>query len=145
MNHSFRLLCVLVFTSWNLINTHCAESVYKIPEQSVACSVSNYIVMKVKPAGWSVFKVQAIVLINRLVQRKAGSTEFVEEINDHWSSVPQGWHQIHVIVEAFSQQYDTEQSAVRAVGAHALGDSIEGVCRPISFFSKDKCSVISQK
>jgi hypothetical protein len=112
----------------------------QIPETSIGCIPGDYVLRK--DAGvWTVFRVDSVVLLDRLHPLGVDGRQFVREIEVRDSGVPKYWGEVHLLVSMFTRTYPSEIAATSAIKDGQLADSVEEVCRSVRFFLKENSTV----
>ncbi|SPE62699.1 hypothetical protein SBV1_880023 [Verrucomicrobia bacterium] len=116
---------------------------YSVPEGAVKCVGGDYIIRNRGPEAWKVFRVESVVLISRLSPITADASRFMEELHlVPGNTMPKEYGKVHLIVTVFHREYATEAQAIAAINTNALGDSMEGVCRDVSYFATSNSRVV---
>jgi hypothetical protein len=112
------------------------------PNDTVQCSRGDYLINKSSSRSWKVFRVEDLVLLICLVPLRFEHTiELIEEEHLMDSEIPDRWRQIHLLVTAYENTFQSSRKAIEAIEAQKLGHGVEGVCLSINQFAKKNSQV----
>jgi hypothetical protein len=99
---------------------------------AVRCRVGDYLLQDAGD-GWRVFRVQDYVALERLVVllRDDEPDELIPELPEGVGPTYRG---PHVLLAAYSERFSSREAAAAAVEDGALGEALDGVCRPLAAF-----------
>jgi len=121
-----------------------AERNYPLPDYAVYAKPGAYIVRN-KLGQYQVFKVGHLHVISPLLPVESASGSgvvygFIDARDVGGSNPPE----LFYLVEVFSRMFETSESAVAAIDANSLGESLPNQYISVSNFRKEHCTVHSR-
>jgi hypothetical protein len=121
------------------------EMIYQLPEDAVYAKSGSYIIRLYSDGTFKVFKVNGLYLLSKLLPIESGilgdeKLGFVDEKAVSASSAPI----LYYMVDAFAQNFGTQQAARAAIQNNALGEALQNQYIQVDFFLRDNSTVFSR-
>jgi hypothetical protein len=143
------VLFALPFEGWRNVRPQPIQSSQmkiSFPPDVVQCVRGDYLIREAENHALKVFLVEDLFVMNRLVAlRKNDLVSLHNELDFYDSAVPPDWGKIKVLVSEYQTAFPSLEKAIAAIESGRLGDSIEGLCRSINYFPKNKARLYRKK
>ena len=114
---------------------------YQFPEGSVECAPRDYLICGPRDARWSVYRVDDILLVKRLMPRLTPPASLVAEEDVLDSMTPAYFREVQFLVTAFDPDFADESAARHAIARHELHERAHGLLRAAREFPQTQCRV----
>lgn len=107
-----------------------------LPPGCVRCSPGDFILQRSADDRWSVYLVEDIVQLRRLLplKQKGVVVGLLQEEPLLDSVAPSYFGTIHLLVTRFETRHDSNEAAFRVITSRALGPAVEHLCLDIRQF-----------
>lgn len=114
---------------------------FRFPDGGVECASGDYLICRHAGSRWTVYRVDDILQVKRLVARLTPPATLVMEADLLDSITPAYFREVQFLVTAFDPNFADEHAARHAIERKELTERIHGLLRAAREFSQTDCRV----
>ncbi len=119
------------------------SSSFQFPPGGIECRPGDYIIRREADGRWSVYRVEDVLLVKRLLVRSStpASLALEEDVLD--SMTPAYFREVQLLVTAFAPDFADDAAAMEVVARQTLTEGEHGMLRSAQDFPAATCRVIT--